>query len=58
MNDGSLAIGRTLPGRGAWLCARSPDCLEQADRRSAFSRALRAEVLPAAVDALREHLTA
>ena len=27
----SLAVGRTLPGRGAWLCRGSPGCVDQAD---------------------------
>lgn len=31
---------RVLPGRGAWLHAKS-ECLEQAERRRAFRRALR-----------------
>jgi predicted RNA-binding protein YlxR (DUF448 family) len=43
-----VAVGRTLPGRGAWLCAGSEDCLERAVKRSALGRALRA---PVAVDA-------
>jgi predicted RNA-binding protein YlxR (DUF448 family) len=42
--DGSLAEGRTLPGRGAWLCRDSPGCIDQAKRRNAFGRALRGEV--------------
>jgi len=42
--DGSLRIGRTLPGRGAWLCAGSLECLNQAAQRNAFSRALRSPV--------------
>jgi len=54
--EGALAIGRTLPGRGAWLCAGSLDCLEQAARRNALSRALRSPVSPDAVRALRSDL--
>ncbi len=46
--DGSLAVGRALPGRGAWLCAESEHCLDLARRRRAFGRALRAPVEPAA----------
>lgn len=40
MQGGFLRAGRNLPGRGAWL---HPDlgCLSQAERRSAFGRALR-----------------
>jgi predicted RNA-binding protein YlxR (DUF448 family) len=42
--DGTLAVSRTLPGRGAWLCAGSLDCLHKAAQRNAFSRALRSPV--------------
>ena len=41
--EGGLAVGRTLPGRGAWL-HRSRECLEMALQKGAFSRALRAPV--------------
>ena len=54
--DGSLAMGRNLPGRGAWLCAGSVACVDAAGRRRAFSRALRADVGTEAVAALREVL--
>ena len=47
-----LQAGRTLPGRGAWLCAGSPACLQRAARRGALSRALRAPVSAEAVLAL------
>ena len=47
-----LQAGRTLPGRGAWLCAGSPSCLHRAARRGALSRALRAPVSAEAVLAL------
>jgi len=50
--DGGLATGRSLPGRGAWLCAGSARCAEVAARRGAFGRALRRPVDPAAVAAL------
>ena len=36
--DGSLAVGRTLPGRGAWLCAGSLRCFELAVRARALPR--------------------
>jgi predicted RNA-binding protein YlxR (DUF448 family) len=58
--DGSLLVSRTAPGRGAWLCAvaatgsPSPACVEQAVRRKALAKALRAPVEPAAIGALRE----
>ncbi|MGQ0831823.1 MAG: YlxR family protein [Microthrixaceae bacterium] len=54
--DGSLRSGRSLAGRGAWLCAGSPACLDLALRRKAFARALRGPVAPDAAAALAEHL--
>ena len=43
--DGSLAVGRHEPGRGAWLCADvTRACFEAAVRRRAFGRALRVEL--------------
>ena len=47
--DGTVQAGRTLPGRGAWLCAGSPACLQRAARRGALARALRAPVSAEAV---------
>ena len=49
---GGLAVGRTEPGRGAWLCAGSPACLEAATRRRAFDRALRTTIRSNAVQDL------
>ena len=54
--DGSLAVGRREPGRGAWLCAGSEACFEAAKRRRAFGRALRAEVSGQELGWLRERL--
>ena len=51
-----LAVGRDLPGRGAWLCTGSPSCVEAAVRRRAFARAFRGPVDPAAVAALAAEL--
>ena len=40
--DGSPREGRTLPGRGAWLCRDTVEaCRALADRRGAFERAFR-----------------
>ncbi|WP_407650263.1 DUF448 domain-containing protein [Actinomarinicola tropica] len=50
--EGSLEVGRTLEGRGAWLCAGSTACLTAAARRNAFARAFRAPVSQAAIDRL------
>ena len=42
LRGGAAAIDEagTMPGRGAYLCAR-PDCLKTAIKRRAFERALR-----------------
>ncbi|MBA3266985.1 MAG: YlxR family protein [Acidimicrobiia bacterium] len=53
---GELALGRHLPGRGAWLCAGSAACIDAADRRRAFSRALRTDITGPEVAALRDCL--
>ena len=55
-DDGSLAVGRTLPGRGAWLCADTPSCLDLALRRKAFGRAFRAPISDGAPESLRAYL--
>ena len=53
---GGLATGRTLPGRGAWVCAGSPACIDAAERRKGFDRALRTTVHTHAVDDLKTSL--
>jgi len=53
--DGRLAEGRTLRGRGAWVCQGSAACVEAAVRRRAFGRALRGEIKPEAIEWLREN---
>jgi predicted RNA-binding protein YlxR (DUF448 family) len=45
------------PGRGAWLCAGRPDCLDAAVQRGGLARALRTAVDADAVETLRRHLT-
>jgi predicted RNA-binding protein YlxR (DUF448 family) len=54
---GTLDVGRALPGRGAWLCADSKTCLDQAARKGALGRALRADVTAQEIEALRVALT-
>jgi len=54
--EGALRVGTGLDGRGAWLCRDAPGCVELADRRGAFSRALRHAIRPEAVDRLRAEL--
>src|SRR5207237_8718646 len=44
--EGTLAEGRTLGGRGAWLCRESAACVEAAVRHRAFGRALRGDIRP------------
>jgi predicted RNA-binding protein YlxR (DUF448 family) len=47
-----LVLDRNAPGRGAWLCP-TLECFDAARRARSFSRALRAEIDPERVDALR-----
>ena len=56
-STGELAVGRSLPGRGAWLCDGSPRCVDLAERRKAFGRALRAPVEATAIAGLRARLS-
>jgi predicted RNA-binding protein YlxR (DUF448 family) len=50
--EGRVLVGRTLPGRGAWLCRGSRGCLEAALRRGKLARALRRELAPIVVEDL------
>jgi predicted RNA-binding protein YlxR (DUF448 family) len=50
--DGRMAIGRSEPGRGAWLCTDAPECFRDAQRRNAFARALRAPVTDEQIEQL------
>jgi predicted RNA-binding protein YlxR (DUF448 family) len=53
LEDGSLSVGRSGEGRGAWLCRESTGCLDQAVRRKAFDRALRGHVDLRSLDGIR-----
>ena len=56
-DDGQVAVGRALPGRGAWLCSASVlGCLDLAVRRKALGRALRGDLAPDAAPRLRAYL--
>jgi predicted RNA-binding protein YlxR (DUF448 family) len=55
-SSGSLAVGRSAPGRGAWLCAGSEACFDAAVRRRAFGRALRCDVPAHELERLRGRL--
>jgi len=57
-SDGTLEVGRAVPGRGAWLCRDTTTCMQLAERRKAFPRALRGELAPGAIDALRARMEA
>ncbi len=54
--DGTLAVDRYGPGRGAWLCDGSVACLDDAVARRRFDRAFRASVEPGAAQRLRMEL--
>jgi predicted RNA-binding protein YlxR (DUF448 family) len=56
-SDGSLLVGRTLAGRGAWLCRDRPACVEAAAKRNAFRRALRRPVSSQSVQELLRELS-
>ncbi len=49
-------MDRHGPGRGAWLCLGSSDCLEEAVRRHGFDRAFAAAMDAAELEQLRVHL--
>ena len=54
--DGTLAVGRAEPGRGAWLCSGSAACFDAAVKRRAFGRALRGEAPGHELERLRGRL--
>ena len=57
VDGGRLAVGRSRPGRGAWLCGADVGaCFEAAVRRRSLGRALRADLAPDAVGGLRAYL--
>lgn len=55
--DGSLQIGRSVPGRGAWLCRGSTECFERSLHRN-LARSLRVELSPDRVESFRARLSA
>ncbi len=54
MREGAVQIGRTAPGRGAWIC--SSDCFARAAERGTLARALRRELTSTEVEELRATL--
>ncbi|MCE2524709.1 MAG: YlxR family protein [Acidimicrobiia bacterium] len=57
-----LRPGRTLPGRGAWICASEPACLQRAATPGRLRRAFRRELPAGAAEdlivALQPHRSA
>jgi predicted RNA-binding protein YlxR (DUF448 family) len=49
---GWVVPGSGRPGRGAWVCTGSLQCLSLARRRHGFQRAFRKQVLEASLDRL------
>jgi len=49
---GWVVPGSGRPGRGAWICTGSLQCLYLARRRHGFQRAFRGQVLEASLDRL------
>ena len=58
LDQGSLVVAPSSAGRGAWLCRDSPDCIDRAEKRKAFERALRGRVDHGQVDGIRAALVA
>ena len=56
LSDGSLEVGRSVPGRGAWLCRTSSDCVDLAVSRKSFERALRGPVSTEQMEKVRTAL--
>jgi len=51
---GRLEVGRSAPGRGAWVCSRA--CFDTAADRGALARALRHQLSSTDTEALRARL--
>jgi len=49
-----VRIGRSAPGRGAWVCSKV--CFERATRQGRIARALRRDLTSTEVEALRATL--
>ncbi len=56
VESGEIRIGRHLPGRGAWICRGSEQCVDQALRKGGFARALRTRLDGGEGDRLRTDL--
>jgi len=52
--EGAVEIGRTAPGRGAWVCSGA--CFGRAAKRGMLARALRRDLTNTEVGALRARL--
>jgi predicted RNA-binding protein YlxR (DUF448 family) len=51
---GIILIDVPSCGRGAWICAHSPECFEKAERTGAFRRAFRMDISEDAIKSIRE----
>lgn len=47
-----LRVGRTLPGRGAWICVADPACLQRATAPERLRRAFRRSIPSGASESL------
>ncbi|MCL5948712.1 MAG: YlxR family protein [Actinobacteria bacterium] len=56
LEEGSIGIGVSSCGRGAWLCTGSVECIELAVRAKAFGRAFRKDVSVETVERVRESI--
>ncbi|MHB1519795.1 MAG: YlxR family protein [Ferrimicrobium sp.] len=54
-HDGDVQVGARV-GRGAWICADSPLCAEEALRGARLSKALRIPISPARLAGLQDSL--
>jgi predicted RNA-binding protein YlxR (DUF448 family) len=54
---GGLTVDRSGPGRGAWLCSGSLECLDRAVRRHGFDRAFATAIADAEMERLQADLT-
>ena len=57
-SDGQVIFSRVAAGRGAWLCNPPDACLELAEKRRGFDRALKAPLGAGALDAVTADVAA
>ncbi|MHB8320111.1 MAG: YlxR family protein [Acidimicrobiales bacterium] len=52
--EGTVVLGRNGSGRGAWICADSPECQDRSAKIGVLARAFRSPVGADAGNSLRE----